>query len=150
MKAAEKMVPELRFKEFDDQWQENKLSEIGVFKKGKGISKSDIDENGILECIRYGELYTTYTEIISKVVSKTNIPSKELILSEYNDVIIPASGESNLDIATASCVLKSGVAYSGDLNIIRTNLNGVFLSFYLNNKRKKDIASLFLTYIAVN
>jgi type I restriction enzyme S subunit len=142
MKAAEKMVPELRFKEFDDQWQENKLSEIGVFKKGKGISKSDIDENGILECIRYGELYTTYTEIISKVVSKTNIPSKELILSEYNDVIIPASGESNLDIATASCVLKSGVAYSGDLNIIRTNLNGVFLSFYLNNKRKKDIASL--------
>lgn len=137
-----KMVPKLRFREFDDLWVEKQLSNIATFQKGKGISKADIDENGRLECIRYGELYTTYAELIVNVVSKTNIPESDLILSLYNDVIIPASGESNIDIATASCVLKSGVAYSGDLNIIRTKLNGLFLAYYLSNKKKKDIASL--------
>jgi type I restriction enzyme S subunit len=70
------------------------------------------------------------------------LPLKGLELSEYNDVIIPASGESQLDIATASCVLKAGVALSGDLNIIRSSLNGIFLSFYLNNKKKLEIAKL--------
>jgi len=136
------LLPKLRFKEFDGEWPLKKLDDIAVFKKGKGISKADTSENGILECIRYGELYTTYSELIENIVSKTDLPAKNLILSEYNDVIIPASGESSIDIATASCVLKTGVAYSGDLNIIRSGINGIFLSFYLNNKRKFDIARL--------
>jgi type I restriction enzyme S subunit len=141
-KQSHPLAPELRFKEFIGEWNENKLNDIAEFKKGKGISKADITEDGELECIRYGELYTTYTELIQDIVSKTNLHVKDLILSEFNDVIIPASGESNIDIATASCVLKSGVAFSGDLNIIRSKMNGIFLSFYLNNKRKFDIARL--------
>ncbi len=134
--------PQLRFKEFDGKWKETLLNDVAEFRKGKGISKSDIIDDGDLECIRYGELYTTYNELIVNVVSKTNLPLKGLELSEYNDVIIPASGETQLDIATASCVLKSGVALSGDLNIIRSSLNGIFLSFYLNNKKKLEIAKL--------
>lgn len=135
-------VPALRFKGYDDLWESNRLNSVAVFLKGKGISKADLVDDGQFECIRYGELYTTYNEIIQEVKSKTNIPSKELVFSKYNDVIIPASGESNIDIATASCVLKEGVALSGDLNIIRTKNDGVFLSFYLNSKRKIDIARL--------
>ncbi len=136
------LTPKLRFNGFEDEWKNTNLSDIADFLKGKGISKTDIVEDGELECIRYGELYTTYNELIVNVVSKTNLPAKDLILSEYNDVIIPASGETQLDIATASCVLKAGVALSGDLNIIRSPMNGIFLSFYLNNKRKHDIAKL--------
>ena len=135
-------VPLLRFEGFEGDWTENLLSDIATFQKGKGISKADIVENGNIECIRYGELYTTYSEIIEDIVSRTNIDAKNLILSEFNDVIIPASGETQLDIATASCVLKKGVALSGDLNIIRSTINGIFLSYYLNNKRKLDIARL--------
>jgi type I restriction enzyme S subunit len=141
-KQSYPLVPELRFNEFDGDWNESRLNDVAEFKKGKGISKADISEDGVLECIRYGELYTTYTELIQDIVSKTNLLAKDLILSEFNDVIIPASGELNIDIATASCVLKSGVAYSGDLNIIRSKMDGIFLSFYLNNKRKFDIARL--------
>ena len=136
------VTPKLRFKGFNDGWIETKLNDVAKFEKGKGISKSDIVADGELECIRYGELYTTYNELIENVISKTNLPIKELLLSEYNDVIIPSSGETQLDIATASCVLKSGVALGGDLNIIRSSLNGIFLSFYLNNKKKHDIARL--------
>lgn len=134
-------VPKLRFKEFCGEWEEKKLGDITKFSKGKLISKEDITETGI-ECIRYGELYTTYGEVITKIVSKTNLNVKDLVLSEENDIIIPSSGETAIDIAKASCVTKSGVALSGDLNILKLNENGIFLSYYLNNKLKYQIASL--------
>ena len=124
------------------KWEVKRLGEIGIFLKGKGISKSDISEDGDLECIRYGELYTHYNEVITEIKSKTRLDSKSLVLSKKNDVIIPASGETQLDIATASCVINEGIALGGDLNIIRTKLNGIFLSYYLNNAKKITIASL--------
>ncbi len=135
-------IPLLRFPEFDCEWKIKKLGEIALFSKGKGISKSDIVENGENECIRYGELYTRYKEVIREVFSRTNIDKKDLILSEINDVIIPSSGETEIDIATASCIQKSGIALGGDLNIIKTKNDGIFLSYYLNNKKRTNIASL--------
>ena len=52
-------LPNYRFPEFekDGEWAETTLGEVATFSKGKGISKSDIVENGKLPCIRYGELY---------------------------------------------------------------------------------------------
>ena len=141
MKEAN-LIPELRFPDFSNNWKEKALGEIATFSKGKNISKADIDPNGKLECIRYGELYTEYSEVINDIKSRTNLNSDELVLSEKNDVIIPASGETQIDIATASCVLKEGIALGGDLNIIKSPLNGVFLSYYLNSRKKKDIARL--------
>ncbi|WP_303925657.1 restriction endonuclease subunit S [Draconibacterium sediminis] len=135
-------VPNLRFPEFCGEWIEKRFEDIAKFSKGKGISKLDISENGATECIRYGQLYTDYSEVISQVISKTDIENKDLVLSEENDVIIPASGENQIDIATASCVKKSGVALGGDLNIMKSNENGVFLSYYLNNAKKLHIAKL--------
>ena len=137
-------VPKYRFKEFekDGEWVEKSLEEVATILKGKGISKADIVEDGELPCIRYGELYTHYNETISTVKSYTNSSPKDLILSKANDVIIPASGETQIDIAKASCVLESGVALGGDLNIIRSKINGVFLSYYLNNAKKHDIAQM--------
>jgi len=135
-------TPKIRFPDFKGEWINNSLGEIAKFSKGKGISKEDISETGETECIRYGELYTTYNETIDTVFSKTNIDTSHLVLSEANDVIIPASGETEVDIAKASCILKSGIALGGDLNIIKTLNNGVFLSYYLNSKKKIDIAKL--------
>jgi type I restriction enzyme S subunit len=135
-------TPKIRFPDFKGDWINNSLGEIAKFSKGKGISKEDISESGETECIRYGELYTTYNETIDTVFSKTNIDTLNLVLSEANDIIIPASGETQIDIAKASCVLKSGIALGGDLNIIKSPNNGVFLSYYLNSKKKIDIAQL--------
>jgi len=135
-------IPQLRFPEFSGGWEENKLGDIATFSKGKGISKSDIDDDGQLECIRYGELYTTYNEIIKDIHSRANIAKDDTNLSKSGDVIIPASGETAIDIATASCVLKDGVAIGGDLNIIRSDVDGVFNAYYLNNKHKHSIARL--------
>ncbi len=137
---------QIRFRDDDGQafpmWEKKRLGDVATFSKGKGISKSDISIDGEMECIRYGELYTIYSETIDEVNSRTNLKSKELVLSEANDIIIPASGETQIDIATASCVLRAGIALGGDLNIIKSENNGVFLSYYLNNKKKRDIANL--------
>ncbi|MCX7997479.1 MAG: restriction endonuclease subunit S [Leptospiraceae bacterium] len=140
-----KLVPELRFPEFekDGEWIIKKLGEVGEFLKGKGISKKDVVANGSLPCIRYGELYTHYKEIITEIKSYTNLPANELILSEENDVIIPSSGETHEDIATASCIKLRGIAIGGDLNILRSKtVNGEFLAYYMTHILRKEIAKI--------
>ena len=112
-----------------------------VFSKGKGISKADIAENGATPCIRYGELYTGYGERITKVLSATDIELSDLYLSRSNDVLIPASGEDRFDMARACCVEEDGVALGGDINVLRGMPNGVFLAYYLNNAKRREIAS---------
>lgn len=91
----------------------------------------------MLKCIRYAELYTLYDEVIDHVISSTNLEPDNLVLSVENDVIIPASGESAIDIAKAACVKINGVALGGDLNILRTVINGIFLAHYLNHYKKQ-------------
>ncbi|PVX59435.1 restriction endonuclease subunit S [Hallella colorans] len=134
-------VPNLRFPEFEGEWEECRLGEIGKLYKGVGISKDQLSDNGE-PCILYGELYTKYkSEVINEVISKTNISDKKLVRSNANDVIIPCSGETAEDIATARCVLNDNVLLGGDLNIIRLHKdNGLFMSYQLNGKRKYDIA----------
>lgn len=135
---------QIRFTQDDGRpfpdWKTKKLGKIASFKKGKGISKGDINQNGINPCIRYGELYTDYDEVITHIKSFTNIDLTGMILSKINDVIIPSSGEDRFDIAQAACVQVSNVMLGGDLNILRGNFNGIFLAYYLNTAKRHDIA----------
>lgn len=111
--------------------------------KGTGISKDQLSDDGE-PCILYGELYTKYkSETIREVISKTNIDNTKLVRSKANDVIIPCSGETAEDIATARCVLNDNILLGGDLNIIRLHgHDGSFMSYQLNGKRKYDIAKV--------
>lgn len=136
------IAPKLRFSEFKDEWNEKLLSDFTTFSKGKGLSKSDIVKNGKNPCIRYGELYTTYGSTISEAISYTNLDKNNCVLSKKNQIIIPSSGETQIDIATASCVLSDDIILGGDLNILTTNENGIFLAYYLSSAKKNDIAQL--------
>ena len=111
--------------------------------KGNGISKEQLTDTGE-PCILYGELYTKYkSEIISDIFSKTDIDTRKLVKSKANDVIIPCSGETAVDIATARCVPYDNILLGGDLNIIRLyDCDGSFMSYQLNGKRKYDIAKV--------
>ena len=136
-------VPNLRFKEFEGEWEEKRVSEIADLFKGNGISKEQLTDTGE-PCILYGELYTKYkSEIISDIFSKTDIDTRKLVKSKANDVIIPCSGETAVDIATARCVPYDNILLGGDLNIIRLyDCDGSFMSYQLNGKRKYDIAKV--------
>ena len=137
-------VPNLRFPEFSGEWDNGTLQSVATLSKGTGISKDQLSEEGH-PCILYGELYTKYrSEIIDTIISKTDIDPKKLVRSQANDVIIPCSGESAVDIATARCVKQSNVLLGGDLNIIRLKgeHDGSFFAYQLNGKRKYDIAKV--------
>ena len=136
-------VPNLRFPEFQGEWEEERLADIADLYKGTGISKDQLSDDGE-PCILYGELYTKYkSEIIREVISKTNINNTKLVRSKANDVIIPCSGETAEDIATARCVLNGNILLGGDLNIIRLHgYDGAFMSYQLNGRRKYDIAKV--------
>ncbi|HBZ1356507.1 TPA: restriction endonuclease subunit S [Klebsiella pneumoniae] len=137
----------LRFMDDDEAafpvWENQKLGDVAIFLKGKGVAKKDIVEDGERECIRYGELYTDYGEVISKIKSRTNQSMTNSILSLSHDVLIPSSGETAIDISKASCVLSDGVILGGDLNIIRSKvIDGMFLSYYINSQKKYEIAQM--------
>ena len=134
-------VPNLRFPQYTSEWRKNRLETLVKMSKGYGITKDQLSVEG-QPCILYGELYTTYkNEVISEVKSKTDIDTKGLVYSQANDVIIPSSGETPEDIATACCVMLDDILLGGDLNILRPyNDNGCFLSYQLNGRRKYDIA----------
>ena len=131
----------MRFPEFRGEWEETTLGKISEITKGSGISKDQLSEQGS-PCILYGELYTKYkSEIIGEVYSRTELGSSSLVKSKANDVIIPCSGETAIDISTARCVPFNNILLGGDLNIIRLkNDDGGFFAYQLNGVRKTDIA----------
>lgn len=143
------MVPKLRLSLFKDDksssWYPANLGEIVEFKKGKGISKIDISNDGAYPCVRYGELYTIYNEKIDKVQSKTNCAPYEYVISKSGDILIPASGESAVDIARASSILMDGVILGGDINILTpksNSLNSLFLSYSIVGRKKMELAKM--------
>ena len=133
---------EVRFDGFSDKWKEVRIDKLFDFKKGQELSKEKLEKNGIFECILYGELYTTYSEVISEIKSKTNI--KEGIKSKIDDILIPASTTTSaIDLAIASTIQKDNVLIGGDINILRkktNNINGEFISKYLTHIKKMEIA----------
>ncbi len=133
----------MRFPNFEGEWERGELGKISKISKGSGISKDQLSDNGE-PCILYGELYTQYkSEIIDEVRSRTNTDTKLLVRSEANDIIIPSSGETAVDISTARCVRYSGILLGGDLNIIKLlSGDGCFFSYQLNGVRKYDIARI--------
>jgi type I restriction enzyme S subunit len=137
---------EIRFKDEKGnafpEWVQVKLGDLAVFKKGKGIAKSDISENAENPCIRYGELYTTYSEIITDVKSRTEISAEGMMLSRHNDILMPTSDVTPSGLATASALNTEGVILGGDILIIRSKkiLNSYFC--YFVSAHKKEIIRL--------
>ena len=124
-------------------WNKIFFKDIANFSKGNGLSKDLLSNKGI-KCILYGELYTKYIPgPINKVISKTTTIPQNPVYSKKNDIILPASGESNLDISTACCLQEDNILLGGDLNIIRVSKHdGSFICYQLIGKRKFDVAKI--------
>ena len=124
------------------KWKSVRLGDVGTFHKGAPLSKADISEDG-KPFILYGELYTTYGEIIKDVVRRTTAEIDIPYLSRCGDVIIPTSGETAEEIATASCVMSDGVVLGGDLNIYRSeHIDGRFLAYAVRFIISRDISRI--------
>ncbi len=132
-----KMIPDIRFKGFSEEWEEKKLGEVAEFFKGKGYTKSDLKEEGF-PIILYGRLYTEYETIIDNVDTFVEYDDNS-VKSKKGDVIIPSSGETSIDIARASVVNDDDIILGGDLNIIKLKekIQPVFLALDISHGRQQ-------------
>jgi type I restriction enzyme S subunit len=132
-------------KRFEGEWEEIKLGSLYSFKRGKGISKGQLTENGN-KCVLYGELYTHYGEVIHEVKSRTREINS--VKSIKGDVLIPASTTTTgIDLANATAVLEDGILLGGDINILRPKkaTDAIFMAHLLTHIKKFEIARKGLT-----
>lgn len=115
--------------------EEDFLYNIFSSYKGKGLSKDKISNEGKHNCILYGEIYTTYTEKIENIVSKTDY--NEGLLSQENDLIFPSSTTTNAwDLATFVALKQKNVLLGGDISVLRSKsyeVSSLFYAYYLSN-----------------
>jgi len=124
--------PALRLKKFNGDWNECVLKEKASFSKGFGYSKNDLTDTGH-PIVLYGRLYTKYQTVISDIDTFVNVKEGS-VLSQGNEVVIPASGECAEDIARASVIADKNIILGGDLNIVKPDksLDSVFLALSIS------------------
>ena len=130
-----------RLSGFSEEWTKAPISQISTIFKGRGLSKDKLNSQGAHSCVLYGELFTTYNEVISEVISRTNY--NEGVLSRVGDVLMPGSTTTvGRDLAEASALLLDNIQLGGDINIIRpflSNMAPEFLAYLLSNSYISDI-----------
>lgn len=124
----------LGFEDGEAEWIA--LGQIGEFIRGKRFTKKDYVEEGGINVIHYGEIYTHYgtssTSTISQVRSEL---AESLRYAETNDVIVVSVGETIEDVGKAVAWLGSGkVAIHDDSYAIRHSLNPKYLSYCLQTE----------------
>lgn len=111
------------------------LGDVCKFVRGKGMSKSDKND-GDTNIILYGELYTTYGNYITDIVSHADFDkAKNSTLLQKNDIVIPISSttkEAQIGKASAICV-DEPVYLGGDALCLRHEQVPGFLVHLLNS-----------------
>ena len=90
------LKPKLRFPEFevenkDYTYKKQFFKDIFLFSTGKNIKQNEASPVFETPCIRYGELYYMYNEVIYKIVNRTNLDKSELIFSKGNEILLPSA-----------------------------------------------------------
>ena len=118
-------------------WEQVKLEKIATFSKGKGYSKLDLKRKGY-PIFLYGQMYTNYRYKIVET-STYAILKEDAVVSNGNEIVIPSSGETSVDIARASWIAQKGIIIGSDLNIIRptSSVHPLFLALSLSNNQVK-------------
>ncbi|MCR8690812.1 MULTISPECIES: restriction endonuclease subunit S [Campylobacter] len=145
-------TPKIRFKNFNDEWVENKYKNIGQCLSGGTLSYEDLDKNGIYKCILYGELYTRYDYIIKNIVFRTNKLGNKVI---KNDILFPQSTTVDaISLISPACMNDDEAQTSGVFAIRpHKNIDGNFITyytkgnFYQRNKLAKNAQGLTIVHL---
>lgn len=116
-------------------WKFKKIKYIiNSISKGSGITKDDIVEDGDIQCIRYGEIYTKYDNYFYHTVSKTNI--NKVSSPKYikkGDIICTCTGELLEEIGKNVLYLgEEPCLAGGDIIVINHNQNAKYLNYLMN------------------
>ena len=117
------------------------VADLGVPFNVGNLSKEELSETGT-SCVIYGELFTTYGEIINHVESHTN-KLDGMTLSKKGDLLFPSSTTVDaLSLIAPSAINVDNVILGGDMFGIHINsgFNAQYLSYYFNHLAKKQFA----------
>ncbi|TOP84626.1 restriction endonuclease subunit S [Vibrio parahaemolyticus] len=141
-------LPKLRLSEFSDSntYCLHKFDDMFSFSSGKNIKQNESSPEFSTPCVRYGELYHMYGEVITKTINNTNLEHSELTFSAGNEILLPSAGEDPLDIGSASALTLEGVAIGRTINVLRPkgtiDYSHIYVSYYINEKLRKRISQL--------
>lgn len=116
-------------------WAVRQARHIGRLLKGVGGSKEDAVTEG-MPCVRYGDLYTTYTYFIRAsrtFINPERVPGYTPL--QYGDVLFAASGETIEDIGKSAVnLMKTPAVCGGDVIIVRPSVavDAAFLGYAMD------------------
>jgi len=146
-----KLVPKLRFAEFENEretnsYKKHSFTDVFLFSSGKNIKQNEASPEFETPCVRYGELYHMYNEVIYEIINRTNLEKSELLFSQGDEILLPSAGEDPLDIGSASALTIKDVAIGRTINVLRPKSDDVYsqkyASYYINQKLRKQISRL--------
>lgn len=146
----QKNTPALRFPEFEgdthSSYRKYFFKDIFLFSTGKNIKQNEASPEFKTPCIRYGELYYMYNEVIYEIINRTNLDESELLLSKGDEILLPSAGEDPLDIGSASALTLENIAIGRTINILRPMKDSIYsqnyAAYYINHKLRKKISTL--------
>lgn len=119
---------------FTGPWAPMRLSGLGEFLRGRGITRDQVRPSGV-PCIRYGELYTTYTGYTASTVSfvESSVAASALPI-HAGDILFAGSGETKEEIGTCVAYIGDAPAVAGgDIIVLRgAKYEPVYLASLLN------------------
>lgn len=137
--AQQLLTGQRRLPGFNKPWGTRRIDTISRIAKGTGITKEDVQPDG-LPAVRYGELYTTYdvqiTEVRSFISPQAARAAKPI---RRGDLLLAGSGEDRIEIGKAAAYMGDEVAYAGgDVIIVSpTDANSVFLAYLLDGEHAR-------------
>lgn len=130
----ELLTGERRLPGFSGDWEVKSLGMLGVFFKGRGVSK-DQALSGDLPCVRYGELYTRHNDYIRGFYSGISRQVATTATRIFRgDILFAGSGETKAEIGKCAALAEDIEAYAGgDIVVLRPVASDpIFLGYYLN------------------
>ena len=130
-------VPNLRFPEFEGEWEKSKLSDLCTFFSGGTPSSSNKDfYGGDIAFIRSGELHADSTELF---ITQDGYDNSSAKMVEIGDLLLAMYGATSGDIA----ISKIKGAINQAILCIRTNQNKKFIESIWN----KHVSKILRKYL---
>ena len=147
---AERRVPRIRFKGFEEDWEQRELRNMFDFLQNNTLSRADLDvESGVARNVHYGDVLIKFGEYLdTSRLMLPYIPSQQIVdkfkgsLLQDGDVIMVDTAE---DEAVGKCTEIAGLQGSPTISGLHTiplrpreKFAPGYLGYYMNSDSYHD------------
>ena len=125
--------------------------------KGNGITKDDVVVDGDVPCVRYGEIYSKYSYVFNKCVTRTNfekVSSPQFF--SYGDILFAGTGELVEEIGKSIVYMGHDRCLAGgDIIILKHSQDPLYFgyalaSIYAQSQKSAGKAKLKVVHISAS